>query len=85
MSTERVPVEETMVAEHGTRRIVITPRYCKGCEICVRLCPRSVLEIKSFKAHAARVEDCIDCMQCELRCPDFAIEIHNSGKKGSSE
>lgn len=85
MSSEKAPVEKRVVAEHGTRKIIITPRYCKGCEICVKLCPRSVLEIKSFKAHVARVEDCIDCMQCELRCPDFAIEIHNSGKKGSSE
>jgi 2-oxoglutarate ferredoxin oxidoreductase subunit delta len=85
MNPEKAPIEERVVAEHGTRRIVITPRYCKGCEICVKFCPKSVLEIKSFKAHVVRVEDCIDCMQCELRCPDFAIEVHNSGKKGSSE
>jgi len=85
MSQEKAPLEDNVVARHEARRIVVTPRYCKGCEICVKLCPRAVLEIRSFKVHVARIEDCIDCMQCELRCPDFAIEVHSSGKKGSSE
>jgi 2-oxoglutarate ferredoxin oxidoreductase subunit delta len=22
------------------------------------------------------LQDCIKCMQCELRCPDFAIKVH---------
>jgi 2-oxoglutarate ferredoxin oxidoreductase subunit delta len=85
MNPEKALKEERVIAEHGERKIVITPRYCKGCGICVKLCPKSVLEIKSFKATVARVEDCIDCMQCELRCPDFAIEVYGSSKKGSSK
>jgi 2-oxoglutarate ferredoxin oxidoreductase subunit delta len=24
----------------------------------------------------ARPDDCIKCMQCELRSPDFAIKVH---------
>ena len=85
MGPERALKEERVVAEHGERRIAITPRYCKGCDICVKLCPKSVLEIRSFKVIAVRIEDCIECMQCELRCPDFAIEVYGSGRKGSSE
>jgi 2-oxoglutarate ferredoxin oxidoreductase subunit delta len=77
--------EKKIVTEQGERRIVIIPRYCKGCEICVKLCPKSVLEIKSFKASVVRIEDCIECMQCEIRCPDFAIEVYGSGRKGSGE
>ena len=77
--------EERVVAELGERRIVITPSYCKGCEICVKLCPKSVLEMISFKASVVRIEDCIECMQCELRCPDFAIEVYGSSRKGSGE
>ncbi len=85
MSVEKNPVEERVVTEHGERRIVITPRYCKACEICVKLCPTSVLEIRSFKVSVVRIEDCTECMQCELRCPDFAIEVYGSGRKGSGE
>jgi 2-oxoglutarate ferredoxin oxidoreductase subunit delta len=27
------------------------------------------------KCRVARPEDCIKCMLCELRCPDFAITV----------
>jgi len=27
------------------------------------------------KVNAARAEDCIGCHMCELRCPDFAIQV----------
>ncbi len=83
MGAGNSPEEKKVVVRQGERRIVITPRYCKGCEICVMFCPKSVLEIKTFKASVVRIEDCIECMQCELRCPDFAIEVYGSGRKGS--
>lgn len=50
--------------------------WCKGCGICVEFCPNKVLELdKHGKATAVRVQDCIACRQCEIRCPDLAIEI----------
>ena len=55
---------------------VINRDWCKGCEICVAFCPKNVLELDGeYKVVAARPEDCICCRLCELRCPDFAIEI----------
>jgi len=87
MSIAKALKEETIVSENSEkdgRKITITPRYCKGCEICVKLCPESVLEIKDFKIHVARIDDCTACMLCELRCPDFAIEVDGKAKKGKS-
>ena len=55
--------------------IVIHTERCKGCEICVILCPTQVLDIQDFKVNVADIEKCTACMQCELRCPDFAIEV----------
>jgi len=50
--------------------------WCKGCSICVELCPKNVLEIDDQeKVSALRTQDCICCRLCELRCPDLAIEV----------
>lgn len=37
--------------------------------------PAQVLDIQDFKVNVADIEKCTACMQCELRCPDFAIEV----------
>ncbi|GFN35412.1 4Fe-4S binding protein [Tepidimicrobium xylanilyticum] len=48
---------------------------CKGCGICVAFCPKDVLEIKNGKIHIKDLSACIQCGQCELRCPDYAIYL----------
>ncbi len=88
MRGKKVPIQPlpgVQVAEKDGRRIVIYPGFCKGCEICVHFCPRKVLEIKDFKAHVARIEECSECGLCEVRCPDFAIEVQGKGKRGAAE
>ncbi len=58
------------------REHIIEREWCKGCGICVHFCPKNVLELdEKEKAVVMRREDCICCMMCELRCPDFAIEV----------
>ena len=63
-------------------RIVINPEWCKGCYICVSVCPRDVLAIDqtawlgSFHpVIVAQPERCTVCRNCELLCPDLAIEV----------
>jgi 2-oxoglutarate ferredoxin oxidoreductase subunit delta len=68
-------VENVETTESQKVRINIIPRYCKGCEICVKLCPTQVLGMEMFKAKVVDVEKCTICMACELRCPDFAIFV----------
>jgi len=58
-------------------KINIIKEWCKGCEICVEVCPRDVLEMKDFVAKVKDISRCTGCMLCELLCPDFAIEVHN--------
>ena len=64
------------MAKARLKELRINRDWCKGCGICVALCPKKVLELDAGdKAVVVRKEDCICCRLCELRCPDLAIEI----------
>ncbi|RCW48620.1 ferredoxin family protein [Halanaerobium sp. MA284_MarDTE_T2] len=57
-------------------KIEINQAWCKSCGICVDFCPTDVLELDiTGKLKVVEADACINCMLCELRCPDFAIEI----------
>jgi len=68
--------------EKALHKIEINEKYCKGCYICIEFCPTKVLEMKGMLAAAVAPEACMACMQCELRCPDFAIKIIAAPDKG---
>jgi 2-oxoglutarate ferredoxin oxidoreductase subunit delta len=55
---------------------------CKGCGLCVSICPKKVLELSEevnargyFPAYQARPDDCNFCALCCVMCPDVAITI----------
>lgn len=56
---------------------------CKGCNICVDVCPTNVLVLvkvpNKWEGYIAEVkfpEKCTRCMLCEIECPDFAIKVY---------
>lgn len=64
---------------------VIDERRCKGCGLCITVCPKKVLEISKqvnssgfFPARMAREEECIYCGLCCTICPDVAITIQDT-------
>ena len=62
-------------------RVIINETWCKGCEICVDICPLDVLVMEDFVARVKDIDQCTGCMMCELLCPDFAIVVHPAEKK----
>lgn len=56
--------------------VLINNVWCKGCSLCVGVCPKSVLELSDRqKSMPVKEDDCIGCRQCENICPDLAITI----------
>ena len=64
--------------------LTINKKYCKGCGICVAFCPKQVLELDELgNVYEKAPENCISCGQCELRCPDFAIQVSKPAKEAA--
>lgn len=62
--------------------VVVFKEKCKGCDICVNVCPSGTLSmiedltsVNTKVAFVYKEENCIGCNACELNCPDFAIEV----------
>jgi 2-oxoglutarate ferredoxin oxidoreductase subunit delta len=71
-------------------KIIINTERCKGCGLCVIVCPKKgiVISEKSNKSGyfpaVVKNTDCTGCAVCALICPDVAIEVQQGGS-GKSE
>ncbi|MCF6459727.1 ferredoxin [Clostridium sp. Cult3] len=57
------------------QKLYVEKELCKGCGICVAFCPKDVLSLEKGKVTIKDLDACIQCGQCELRCPDYAIYL----------
>ena len=62
--------------------VKIDSKRCKGCAICVEICPKKVLAMSKEPSSTGYLlvqviaqEKCTGCKECELHCPDLAIEV----------
>ena len=63
--------------------VTINENACKGCGLCVHVCPKKILVIDRTKLNAkgyhpssvAEPEKCIACAMCAIICPDSAITV----------
>ena len=72
-------------------KVTINENLCKGCGLCVRACPKGIIELSKAKINAlakdklnakgyhpsvvANPEACIGCASCARTCPDVVISI----------
>ena len=70
-------------------RVTFREDRCKGCELCVSVCPKKIIHIaedrlnaKGFKpAEVTEQEKCIACAFCATVCPDLVIEVEKDIEK----
>jgi len=67
-------------------RVTFEEDLCKGCSLCVSVCPTNIItldnnRINSKGYHPAIVTDmdnCIGCAHCALMCPDLVITVERN-------
>jgi len=65
-----------------TGKIVIDTERCKGCGLCITVCPKGGIAIAAesnksgyFPAQAKDAE-CTACTRCAIVCPEGIIEVY---------
>ena len=70
-------------ADGGFRPLIIAADRCKGCELCVTICPPRVLAldhdaVNGLGHHPVRLVDaarCTSCALCAKVCPDAVFTV----------
>lgn len=66
-------------------KVIIDAEVCKGCGLCVDVCPKKILKLSDDQINAKGYspaecidqDECITCTFCATVCPDSAIEIND--------
>jgi ferredoxin len=55
--------------------ITVHEQACRGCQLCVDICPTKVFtyDTATYKAINSHEEDCIGCLSCSYLCPSGAL------------
>ena len=64
-------------------KLIFKEDVCKGCGLCVSVCPKKILSISKArlnkKGHApveiTNENECIGCASCAVMCPDCVITV----------
>ena len=63
--------------------VTVSEEVCKGCDLCVFVCPKKIMTLDKSKLnakgyHPALCTDprkCVACAMCAVICPDSAIKV----------
>ena len=75
---EEEPVEAPSRELRPEQRVdlAIEETWCKGCDICVKMCPERCLAMNEHQVAVLSDPDaCTGCRLCEWLCPDLAIKV----------
>ena len=80
---------ETMAKKTKKGKITIDRELCKGCYLCVSVCPNQLIAVSNklnqkgyYPAEFTEIGNnknnrkCTGCTTCAIVCPDIAIEVY---------
>lgn len=64
-------------------KVIIKEDACKGCGLCVNVCPKKILKLAEKKLNikgyhpveVIQAELCTGCASCARMCPDVVLEV----------
>jgi 2-oxoglutarate ferredoxin oxidoreductase subunit delta len=72
-----------MEEDRGMAQVKFNEERCKGCELCVSVCPKKIIHMadrfnsKGYRpAEVTEQDKCIGCAFCARICPDVVIEVY---------
>lgn len=76
--------KEKDVNQLAKGKLTIRADRCKGCELCVSVCPKNILALEEVKVnkkgyhnvYVTNPDECIACASCALMCPDGIINVY---------
>jgi 2-oxoglutarate ferredoxin oxidoreductase subunit delta len=70
-------------------KIIIDIERCKGCGLCISVCPKNGIVISKslnkagyFPAQPVDNSDCTGCAICAIVCPEAGIEVYREDDTG---
>lgn len=68
---------------HGSRRVQVLENLCKGCGICVAVCPEDALTMSGtlnssgyYVVELTQPDVCTSCRMCAMMCPDVSLRVY---------
>ena len=64
-------------------KMTVDENVCKGCELCVSVCPQKIIALAKNRLNAKgyspaevlEMDKCTGCAMCGMMCPDSAITV----------
>lgn len=64
-------------------RVIFEEDLCKGCGLCVSVCPTKIISLGNSTINAKgyhpaiviEMDKCIGCANCAMMCPDVVITV----------
>ena len=63
-------------------KVFIYEEKCKGCELCIKACPKKIIKKKAYinklgynPVVIEEQEKCTGCALCATACPDLVLEV----------